>query len=59
VLAADPLGPDHDVLFREGVTKLGQQTYTPRLLLYDKRGSLRALSKVRGLVSREQDLECV
>ncbi|XP_001624271.2 protein misato homolog 1 [Nematostella vectensis] len=35
---------NHDCLFREGLTVTGQETYTPRLLLYDLKGSLRNLS---------------
>lgn len=38
---------NHDVLYREGQTSKGELTYTPRLLLADLKGSLRALS-VRG-----------
>ena len=40
-------GINHDVLFREGLNDAGQTTFTPRLIAYDKQGSLRALSKVR------------
>jgi len=35
-----------DVLFRAGETLAGQLTYTPRLLLFDLNGALRALPKV-------------
>ncbi|XP_014666318.1 PREDICTED: protein misato homolog 1-like [Priapulus caudatus] len=34
---------NHDVLFREGVTLTGQQTYTPRLIAFDLKGSLNTL----------------
>ena len=34
---------NHDVLFREGLTSRGQQTYTPRLMIFDLKGSLRSL----------------
>ena len=36
---------NHDVLFREGLTLQGQQTYTPRLLIFDLKGSLRNLPR--------------
>jgi hypothetical protein len=36
-----------NVLFRAGETLHGMPTYTPRLLLFDLQGSLRALPKVR------------
>ncbi|XP_044261356.1 protein misato [Tribolium madens] len=42
----DPDAPseiNHDVLFREGVTLKNEVTFTPRLLLVDLKGSLRAL----------------
>ncbi|XP_068755236.1 protein misato homolog 1-like [Montipora capricornis] len=35
----------HDVLFREGLTLRGEQTYTPRLLIFDLKGSLRNLPR--------------
>lgn len=36
---------NHDVLFREGLTLLGDQTYTPRLLMFDLKGSLKNLPR--------------
>lgn len=36
---------NHDVLFREGLTLRGEQTYTPRLLIFDLKGSLGNLPK--------------
>lgn len=36
---------NHDVLFREGLTLLGEQTYTPRLLMFDLKGSLKNLPR--------------
>lgn len=36
---------NHDVLFREGLTLHGDQTYTPRLLVFDLKGSLKNLPK--------------
>ena len=35
---------NHDCLFREGKTINGEETYTPRLLLFDLKGSLRNLN---------------
>nr|XP_006001695.1 PREDICTED: protein misato homolog 1 [Latimeria chalumnae] len=35
----------NDVLFREGLTQTGQQTYTPRLILMDVKGSLNTLKQ--------------
>lgn len=40
---------DHDVLFREGQTKNGQVTFTPRLLLVDLKGTLGTLPEDGGL----------
>lgn len=34
---------NHDVLFREGLTLHGDQTFTPRVLMFDLKGSLKAL----------------
>ena len=40
---------NHDVLFREGLTSRGEQTYTPRLLIFDLKGSLRNLPRYGSL----------
>ncbi|XP_078697673.1 protein misato homolog 1-like [Branchiostoma floridae x Branchiostoma belcheri] len=42
---SSPSEINHDVLFREGLTLTGEQTYTPRLLLYDLKGSLNTLKE--------------
>lgn len=34
---------NHDVMFREGLTHRGEVTYTPRLLIFDLKGSLGSL----------------
>ena len=34
---------NHDVLFREGLTLHGDQTFTPRVLMFDLKGSLKTL----------------
>lgn len=36
---------NHDVLFREGLTLHGDPTFTPRLLMFDLKGSLRSLPR--------------
>ncbi|KAF2899962.1 hypothetical protein ILUMI_06229 [Ignelater luminosus] len=41
--ATSPAEINHDILFREGSTRSGQVTFTPRLLLVDLKGSLRTL----------------
>lgn len=45
---------NHDVLFREGTTLQGEQTYTPRLLVFDLKGSLRNLPKLGSLYNPTQ-----
>ncbi|TFY63898.1 hypothetical protein EVJ58_g2947 [Rhodofomes roseus] len=40
---------DHDVSFREGSTSNGESTYSPRLLLFDRRSNFGTLSSNRGL----------
>ncbi|RVE52476.1 hypothetical protein evm_002870 [Chilo suppressalis] len=40
---------NHDILYREGQSKKGEVTYTPRLLLADLKGSLKTLPASGGL----------
>ncbi|KAI8801668.1 Misato segment II tubulin-like domain-containing protein [Cladochytrium replicatum] len=40
---------DHDVLFRTGQSLWGGETFTPRLVLFDLRGSFRTLKKISDL----------
>ncbi|ORY04087.1 tubulin nucleotide-binding domain-like protein [Basidiobolus meristosporus CBS 931.73] len=40
---------EHDVLFREGKTLSGVDTYTPRLLIYDMKGGFGSIPKVSEL----------
>lgn len=40
-----PTDINHDYLFREGITPQRHQTYTPRLLIIDAKGSLGSLSR--------------
>ena len=46
---------NHDCLFREGRTLGGEPTYTPRLVLFDLKGSLRALPKLGCLYEPAQE----
>lgn len=48
---------DHDVLFREGRNHLREVTYTPRLLLFDLKGSLRTLPESGGTLYGEAEGE--
>lgn len=45
---------NHDVLFREGLTLRGEQTFTPRLLIFDLKGSLRNLPRYGTLYETPQ-----
>lgn len=53
--STQPSEIDHDVLFREGKTVKGQTTYTPRLLLVDLKGSLKALPQEGDLYDTPSD----
>ncbi|KAH9915313.1 Misato segment II tubulin-like domain-containing protein [Fomitopsis serialis] len=46
---------DHDVSFREGSTVKGESTYSPRLLLFDRRSNFGRLSSTSGLYNSEED----
>ncbi|CAB3388170.1 Hypothetical predicted protein [Cloeon dipterum] len=46
---------NHDILFREGETRLGQTTFTPRLLLVDLKGSLGSLPEHGGLYEADHE----
>lgn len=45
----------HDVLFREGKTRLNEVTYTPRLVAFDLKGSLKSLKQEGTLYETSQD----
>ncbi|KAF7238611.1 hypothetical protein EYD10_14782 [Varanus komodoensis] len=47
-------GIHHDVLFRTGKTLQGQETYTPRLILMDLKGSLSSLKQEGSLYQDEK-----
>ncbi|XP_063001840.1 protein misato homolog 1 [Elgaria multicarinata webbii] len=47
-------GIHHDVLFRAGKTPQGQETYTPRLILMDLKGSLSSLKQEGSLYQDEK-----
>ena len=45
---------DHDVHFRPGVGTRGEETYTPRTLIYDLKGGFGGLKKWGGLYDQQQ-----
>ena len=45
---------DHDVHFRAGVGARGEETFTPRTLIYDLKGSFGGLRKWGGLYDQQQ-----
>ncbi|KAJ3178326.1 Protein misato 1 [Geranomyces variabilis] len=55
--AAAPAAPelDHDVLYRAGRNVYGEETYTPRLVILDLKGSLKTLKKVSPLYEAADD----
>lgn len=44
-----PSPVDHDILFRPGLTHAGEETYTPRTLIYDLKGGFGSLRRSGGL----------
>ena len=53
-----PLSPvDHDIHFRPGVNAKGEETYTPRTLIYDLKGGFGGLRKWGGLYDQQLSLE--
>lgn len=44
---------NHDISFREGIDQRGNQTYCPRLLMFDIRGNFGSLSAAKSLYSYE------
>ncbi|KAJ3158143.1 Protein misato 1 [Geranomyces michiganensis] len=46
---------DHDVLYRTGRNVYGEETYTPRLVILDLKGSLKTLKKVSPLYEAADD----
>ncbi|KAL6720409.1 lumenal Hsp70 protein [Lecanora helva] len=53
-LAQTPLAIDHDVHFRPGVGAGGEETFTPRTLIYDLKGGFGGLRKWGGLYEQQQ-----
>lgn len=45
---------DHDIHFRPGVGARGEETYTPRTLIYDLKGGFGGLRKWGGLYDQQQ-----
>jgi hypothetical protein len=46
---------DHDILFRPGIAPDGSDTFTPRTLVYDLKGSFGSMRKVNALYEPEDD----
>jgi hypothetical protein len=46
---------DHDILFRPGIAPDGSDTFTPRTLIYDLKGSFGSMRKVNALYEPEDD----
>ncbi|KAF9494734.1 tubulin nucleotide-binding domain-like protein [Pleurotus eryngii] len=44
---------NHDISFREGIDRRGDQTYCPRLLVFDVRGNFGSLSAAKSLYCHE------
>ena len=44
---------DHDVHFRPGLGARGEETYTPRTLIYDLKGGFGGLRKWGGLYDQQ------
>lgn len=50
----EPSPIDHDVHFRAGVGARGEETFTPRTLIYDLKGGFGGLRKWGGLYDQQQ-----
>lgn len=48
---------NHDILFREGETRRGEVTFTPRLILAELKGGLGSL-KPSGVLYEDEDADC-
>lgn len=54
--ATQALSPiDHDVHFRPGLGYRGEETFTPRTLIYDLKGSFGSMRKGNGLYDETED----
>ena len=48
---------DHDILFRPGINAKGEETFTPRTLIYDLKGGFGGLRKWGGLYDQGLSLD--
>ena len=48
---------DHDICFRPGINAKGEETYTPRTLVYDLKGGFGGLRKWGGLYDQQMNLD--
>lgn len=55
--AAGPSLVDSDVHFRPGIGPTGEETYTPRTLIYDLKGGFGGLKKWGGLYDQQLSME--
>ena len=49
-----PSPVNHDIHFRPGIGANGEETYTPRTLIYDLKGGFGGLKKLGGLYEQQQ-----
>ncbi|PVH97753.1 tubulin nucleotide-binding domain-like protein [Periconia macrospinosa] len=53
----EPESPvNHDILFRQGISPDGSDTFTPRTLIYDLKGAFGSMKKVSALYEREDEV---
>ena len=53
--STQPLSPvDHDIHFRAGIGARGEETFTPRTLIYDLKGGFGSLRKWGGLYDQQR-----
>ncbi len=55
--ASSPSLVDHDILFRPGLGSNGDETFTPRALIYDLKGGFGGLRKWGGLYDQQLSME--
>ena len=48
---------DHDICFRPGINAKGEETYTPRTLIYDLKGGFGGLRKWGGLYDQQMSVD--
>ena len=58
--SAQAISPvDHDVHFRPGIGARGEETYTPRTLIYDLKGGFGGLRRCGGLYEQQTSADGV